>query len=172
MPHHIELNPVSHLTIETVGEPGQRIFYLQGRRENDLITLLLEKVQAVVLADSLEGLLGEIGRRHPEALAAIDRLARYDMRLHEPILPLFRVGNLGLGFNEQGGQVVLVAYELVEDQEEANLVSFWASPTRINALITHIREVVRSGRPICGNCGQPIDPDGHFCPHRNGGYKR
>jgi len=28
--------------------------------------------------------------------------------------------------------------------------------------------VAGQGRPICGNCGEPIDPEGHFCPKRNG----
>lgn len=168
MPQHIELNPVTHLTISAIGEPGKRVFYMQGSRAGDVITLLMEKVQAAALADSMAGLLTEIGRRHPDAVANLDRQARLDLRLREPLEPLFRVGNLGLGFNEQGGQVVIVAYELVEEGEEANMVSFWATPTQINALIEHARAVVKSGRPICGNCGQPIDPGGHFCPHRNG----
>jgi predicted amidophosphoribosyltransferase len=29
-------------------------------------------------------------------------------------------------------------------------------------------EIATRGRPICGNCGEPIDPEGHFCPKRNG----
>jgi hypothetical protein len=28
--------------------------------------------------------------------------------------------------------------------------------------------LIKQGRPICGHCGQPIDPEGHFCPKRNG----
>jgi predicted amidophosphoribosyltransferase len=27
---------------------------------------------------------------------------------------------------------------------------------------------VAAGRPICSMCGQPIDPEGHFCPRKNG----
>jgi uncharacterized repeat protein (TIGR03847 family) len=90
------------------------------------------------------------------------------MRLKEPVQPLFRVGNMGLGYNEDSDQVVLVAYELVEEGEEPNVVSYWASRDQVQALIQHANDVVKAGRPICGNCGRPIDVDGHFCPHRNG----
>ena len=30
------------------------------------------------------------------------------------------------------------------------------------------KEVVAAGRPTCAMCGEPIDPEGHFCPRRNG----
>jgi uncharacterized repeat protein (TIGR03847 family) len=90
------------------------------------------------------------------------------MRLREPVEELFRVGNMGLGFNESSDQVVLVAYELVDEDDEPNVVSFWTSRRQMKALVEHTREVVAAGRPICGNCGRPIDADGHFCPNRNG----
>ena len=31
------------------------------------------------------------------------------------------------------------------------------------AFARRTREVVDAGRPICSDCGQPIDPDGHDC---------
>lgn len=169
MPRHIELNPVSHLTIGTVGPPGQRTFYLQGSQGAQTITLLLEKEQARMLADSFESLLAELAEKHPQDArdAQTDPILR-DMRLREPVDELFRIGNMGLGYNENSDQIVLVAYELVDEDEEPNVVSFWTSRPHIQALIKHIVEVVSAGRPICGNCGQPIDPEGHFCPQRNG----
>lgn len=171
MAQHIELNPVSHLTIGTVGEPGNRTFYLQGGRGSDVVSVIIEKVQAAALADSLEELLQELKKDHPRIQNDLDQPMQLDLRLLEPIDPLFRVGNLGLGFNEDLWRIIIVAYELVGEDEEPNLVSYWAAPGRIQLFIGHTRQVVKAGRPICGNCGQPIDPDGHFCPHRNG-YKR
>ena len=92
-----------------------------------------------------------------------------DMRLREPIEALFRVGNMGLGYNESEQQIVLIAYELVdEEEEEPNVVSFWATRLQMLSLVRHAREIVAAGRPICGNCGRPMDPAGHFCPNRNG----
>jgi uncharacterized repeat protein (TIGR03847 family) len=75
---------------------------------------------------------------------------------------------MGMGFNESANQIVLVAYELVDEDEEPNVVSFWASRSQMESLVNRAREVVAAGRPICGNCGRPMDPEGHFCPNRNG----
>ena len=166
MARHIEMNPVSHITIGTVGEPGQRVFYLQGSSGSDLITLIMEKQQAAMLSSSLETLLEELREKYQQE--EIREPIWTDMRLDSPIEPLFRVGNLGLGYNEEVERIVIVAYELVEEDEEANAVSFWTTLDQANSLVKHGREIVSAGRPICGNCGQPIDADGHFCPNRNG----
>jgi len=166
MSRHIELNPVTHLTIGTVGPSGERVFYLQGSRGSDIVSMIIEKQQAAMLASSLEALLEKLAEKFP---ADDDREPVWtDMRLREPIEPLFRVGNLGLGYNEEVDKIVVVAYELVEDEEEASAVSFWASRPQAQALIKRANDMVSAGRPICGNCGQPIDADGHFCPNRNG----
>jgi uncharacterized repeat protein (TIGR03847 family) len=168
MAHQIELNPVSYLTVGTIGSPGQRTFYLQGGRGSQTISLIIEKEQATMLANSLETFLEELEQKHPVETRETDESVLQDMRLREPVEELFRVGNMGMGFNESADQIVLVAYELVDEDEEPNVVSFWASRGQMQALVNHTREVVASGRPICGNCGRPIDPEGHFCPNRNG----
>jgi len=168
MAQQIELNPTTHLTIGTIGSPGQRAFYLQGGQGIEIVSLLVEKEQASVLSDSLESFLEELEQKHPLETRDTEETILQDMRLREPVESLFRVGNMGLGYNEAGDQIVLVAYELVDEEEEPNVVSFWATRVQIRALASHAREVVASGRPICGNCGRPMDPDGHFCPNRNG----
>jgi uncharacterized repeat protein (TIGR03847 family) len=167
MARQIELNPVSHLTIGTIGPPGQRTFYLQGSRGTQTVSLIIEKEQARMLADSFETLLEELDKQYPSGPMEEETTWR-DMRLREPVEPLFRVGNMGVGYNEATEQVVLVAYELVGEEEEPSVVSYWASRSQIESLIDRAREMVAAGRPICGNCGRPIDPEGHFCPNRNG----
>lgn len=171
MARQIELNPVTQLTIGTVGQPGNRTFYLQGSRGSQVISLIIEKQQAAMLADSFESFLEELAQKHPRNPRESQDPMWMDMRLREPVEALFRVGNMGLGYNEDGNQVVLVAYELVDEGEDPNVVSFWATREQIRVLIPHAREVVNAGRPLCGNCGRPIDPEGHFCPNRNG-YKQ
>jgi uncharacterized repeat protein (TIGR03847 family) len=169
MARHIELNPVSHLTIGTVGPAGQRTFYLQGSKGPNLVSLIVEKQKASMLASSLETLLEEVDGNLP---TAEDREPVWtDVRLREPIEPLFRVGNMGLGYNEESNRIVVVAYELVEEEEEPNVVSFWATRNQAFSLVKHAFEAVQSGRPICGNCGQPMEAEGHFCPNRNGHAK-
>jgi uncharacterized repeat protein (TIGR03847 family) len=168
MARHIELNPVFHLTIGAVGEPGQRTFYLQGSHGSQTISLVIEKEQAAMLAGSFDSLLAELEQKHPRETRENQEPVWTDMRLRQPVEPLFRVGHMGLGYNEDSDQVVLVAYELVEEEEEPNVVSFWASREQVKSLIQHSLEAVKAGRPICGNCGRPIDASGHFCPNRNG----
>jgi uncharacterized repeat protein (TIGR03847 family) len=168
MAHQIEINPASHLTVGTVGPPGQRTFYLQGGRGSQTISLIIEKEQAAMLATSMEAFLEELEEKHPVETRDAEQSVLQDMRLREPVEELFRVGNMGMGFNESADQVVLVAYELVDEEEEPNVVSFWASRDQMRALVAHTHEVVAAGRAICGNCGRPIDPSGHFCPNRNG----
>jgi uncharacterized repeat protein (TIGR03847 family) len=166
MASHIELNPVSQITLGTVGSPGQRTFYLQGSRGSQTISLTIEKEQARMLAESFDALIQELAKKYPEP--ENEAPVWTDMRLREPVESLFRVGNIGIGYNEESNQVVLVAYELVNEDEEPNVVSYWVSRPQVQALVQHTYDVVKAGRPICGNCGKPIDPTGHFCPHRNG----
>ncbi|MCA9934378.1 MAG: DUF3090 domain-containing protein [Ardenticatenaceae bacterium] len=168
MARQIELNPVSHLTVGTIGVPGKRTFYLQGSRGTQTVTLTIEKEQALMMASSFESLLQDLQKKTPQPSGETEEPVWMDMRLREPVTGLFRVGNMGVGYNESTDQIVLVAYELVEEDEEPSVVSFWASRQQIQALIQHAKEVVSAGRPICGNCGRPIDPEGHFCPNRNG----
>lgn len=168
MASQIDFNPATHLTIGTVGPPGQRTFYLQGGRGAQFISLIIEKQQASLLADSLDSFLEELEREHPTDPRGATEPVWMDMRLREPVEELFRVGNMGLGYNDAGDQVVLIAYELVDEEEEPNVVSFWVTRSQVQSLVKHARDVVKAGRPICGNCGRPIDPDGHFCPNRNG----
>lgn len=168
MARQIELNPVTHLTVGTVGVPGKRTFYLQGSRGTQTVTLTIEKEQAAIMASSFESLLQELEKQYPQEGRTAQEPVWKDMRLREPINSLFRVGNMGVGYNESSDQIVIVAYELVAEDETPSVVSFWASRAQIRALIQHTQEVVRAGRPICGNCGRPIDAEGHFCPNRNG----
>ena len=166
MAQHIELNPVSHLTIGTIGPPGQRVFYFQGSKGTNLISLIIEKQQASILASRVEIILEELSE---DSSKDEDRESVWtDMRLREPVEPLFRVGNIGLGYNEENRRLAIVAYELVDEEEEPNVVSFWASRDQAQALVKHALDVVSAGRPICGNCGKTMDAEGHFCPNRNG----
>jgi uncharacterized repeat protein (TIGR03847 family) len=96
------------------------------------------------------------------------------MSLDEPIAPEFRVGQLGLGYDESRDLVVIFARELIAediDPNEASTVRLFCSRAQVDALSKHTLEVVSKGRPICALCGKPMDPDGNvigFCPRRNG----
>ncbi len=169
MPEQIELNPATHITIGTIGEPGNRTFYLQGSQGSTLISLIIEKAQAAMIAEAIEGLLSDIASDHPGLVPTDDvAMLAVDLRLRDPGAELFRVGNLGLGFSEESKRVIVVAYALVEEGLEPDMVSFWGTFDQMRGLIDHTRNIVKSGRPICGNCGESMDREGHFCPRRNG----
>ena len=55
-----------------------------------------------------------------------------------------------------------------EDESEAITVRIWATSLQMLQMASHGEEQISRGRPICGNCMQPIDPKGHFCPKSNG----
>ena len=169
MARQYEVDPVTFITIGTIGPPGKRVFHLQAGDEEQLITLVIEKEQAAALAEGVAQLMTEIGEKL-ELPPADPQAANMDMDLHEPILPAFRVAQLGLGYDEERGMVVVLAQELLMEGENDDpaVARFVTTRDQILALSDHAREVITQGRPICGNCGQPIDPDGHFCPKSNG----
>lgn len=163
-----DLNPVSHITADAIGEPGQRVFYLQASQEQRLVTLVLEKEQVQALAVSVEQMLEELEKRLPQGAAEMELISQYDLVLREPVDPAFRVGQMGLGYDAETDRLIIVAQELADDSDEMSVARFWATRAQMKALSEHSLRVVKAGRPSCPLCSQPIDPDGHFCPRRNG----
>lgn len=163
-----DLEAVQRITAGAVGPPGQRVFYVQARRGNRLISLLAEKEQVRALADAVSQLLDDLAEKNP-ALSTSDDILVTNMNLEEPLEPEFRIGQMGLGYDAERDMVVLVVQGVAEqsDQEPAT-ARFSATRLQMRALSMHASQVVAAGRPICGNCGRPIDPSGHFCPQRNG----
>ena len=104
----------------TVGQPGNRTFFLQARKGSALVSVVLEKVQVQVLAERLALLLAEIARRGvqvPEALAPSDDDTS---PLGEPLMEAFRVGTMTLGWDPEREQVVVEAraQEEADDEDE------------------------------------------------------
>jgi uncharacterized repeat protein (TIGR03847 family) len=156
---------------DAIGPPGQRVFYLQGWQGDRAVSLIVEKVQIQSLAVGLEQFLAEIQEKFPELPEASSDYVEDKMRIHPPVEPVFRVGELGLGYDAENDLLVLVARELVaegEEQDEAGVVRFWCSRSQLRALTHWGLEVASRGRPLCPQCGEPMDAEGHFCPKKNG----
>jgi uncharacterized repeat protein (TIGR03847 family) len=169
-----DLNPVSRLTTGAIGPPGKRVFYLQARQESTLVTLIVEKAQIQSLAVGLSQFLEELGVQYPDLPEPVAEYEEADMELEQPIDPAFRVGQLGLGYDRATDRVVVVAHELQlegADPEEAAVARFWCTRSQLLGMGSWALELAGRGRPICGNCGEPMDPEGHFCPRSNG-HKR
>jgi uncharacterized repeat protein (TIGR03847 family) len=169
--HEIDLNPVLHITTDAVGPPGKRVFYIQASDKNQVVTVIVEKQQVQSLAISVEEFLKELNERQPDLPEADPEYLEADMQIQKPIDPLFRVGQIGLGYDEQRDLMLLIMREIqsTEDQiEDSSTLRVWCTRAQMRALCHWGLEVSGRGRPICGNCGEPIDPEGHFCPKRNG----
>jgi uncharacterized repeat protein (TIGR03847 family) len=165
-----EMHPVSHMTIEAIGPPGQRVFLLQASQGTETITLKLEKEQAQVLAHSIQQLLEELSERFPRPISRMEEPLTSELMLREPVEPLFAIGQMGLGYDESEDALVLVVQELTSEEEsqDARIARFWVTRGQMQAISRHTLEVVAMGRPICPLCSRPMDPDGHFCPKSNG----
>jgi uncharacterized repeat protein (TIGR03847 family) len=167
----IDLRPVTHITTDAIGQPGKRIFYLQGWQEEKTVTLIVEKLQIQTLAVGVEQFLAEIQQKFPDISDASTEYNEEMMHINPPIDPLFRVGEMGLGYDAEDDLVVLIARELIpesEDASQASVVRFWCTRSQVRAMCHWGIEVASRGRPICPQCGQPMDAEGHFCPKKNG----
>ncbi len=95
-----ELKPVNRITTDAIGDPGTRVFYLQGRSADQLLTLLIEKQQIQSLAVGLEQFLQDLEDRYPELTEASSEYVEVEMELEKPIDPAFRIGKIGRGYDE------------------------------------------------------------------------
>jgi uncharacterized repeat protein (TIGR03847 family) len=169
----IDLDPVTRITAAATGEPGHRTFYLQARDDAVVVSLLVEKQQVALLALHVDELLERIGRApNPEDAGVPDPSS---LDLEEPVDPAFRVGQIGLGYEEDRDLVLLQCDEYVPedaDEEQApadpGRVRIWATRGQVYALARRGEREVAAGRPTCPMCGEPLDPAGHFCPRSNG----
>jgi uncharacterized repeat protein (TIGR03847 family) len=167
----IDVDPVIHITTDAIGKPGQRVFYIQAWQADRTITLIVEKVQIQTLAIGVEQFLSEIKERFPDLTEASSDFDDTKMRIQPPVDPLFRVGELGLAYDSDRDMLVLVAREIVTDEqnpEDTSVVRFWCTRSQLRAMTRWGLEVSGKGRPICPYCGEPMEPEGHFCPKRNG----
>ena len=175
MPPH-DLDPVTRLTADAIGEPGSRTFLLQAASGLQQITLLVEKDQVRVLAERVIAWLPELAADKPEDPGEVRAAEAGDLRLNEPVEPDFRVGQLALTYDRDRDRVVLVATELApqgdddlqEPAQEAREVRLWVPRAQLRVMARHGAQVVRQGREPCPLCGNPLDPTGHVCPAQNG----
>lgn len=177
MSESFDLQAPDHFTTGALGAPGQRVFYVQAREAGAVITFKAEKEHVGGLADYLESLLAKT----PVASEEMPR----DLGLLEPISPVWAIGAIGVGYDETADRVLVVANELVEEDEneeeetaaterategtpEGATARFRITRAQAARFAERARALMKAGRPTCQVCGGPIDPGGHLCPRRNG----
>jgi uncharacterized repeat protein (TIGR03847 family) len=164
-----DLDPVTRITAHAVGEPGKRVFWIQGRRERELVSLIAEKEQVLALARAINQLLEDLAEKNPLLSSSDDMLVlASDMSLDEPLESSFRIAQIGIGYDADRDMVILIMQGVQDDEgAEAPTARFSATRQQMRALSEHAERVVAQGRKICGNCGRPMDASGHFCPQMN-----
>jgi uncharacterized repeat protein (TIGR03847 family) len=160
-----ELDPVEHIAVAAVGQPGQRQFYLLATGSGRQLTLACEKAQIQALLVRLNQMMETQGIPAAEHARATSGLV--------PGEPEWQVGEMGLGYHEARRMFVLVASqaavgEEAEPKDEGPSVRFWLSHDQVVAFAKQAETVLTAGRPLCPRCGLPMDPAGHPCPVSNG----
>lgn len=154
----------------TVGEPGERAFFIQARSGARLVTVALEKVQVAALAERLEMVINDLRRSDPSLRAhslPVDADA-----LEIPIESEFEVGAISIAWDESIGKMSVELFEITTTQEQAqNSLKIYADISTCSAFVKRSQALVSAGRLPCPFCAIPIDPAGHLCPRANG-YRR
>jgi uncharacterized repeat protein (TIGR03847 family) len=138
-----EIRPVRSITVDAVGVPGARTFYLQAQFDDGkLVTLLIEKAQALILAEQIDNLFDEFTPRNSPLPAQMPEL-------HYPKSVLFRAGKMGLQYN---ADVDLVGFDIAElrgiDQGTPAVLRLWVTRQQMRTLGRHAQRVAESGLPI------------------------
>lgn len=172
----------------TIGQPGERTFFLQARQGNHLVSVVVEKQQVSVLADHMSSLIDQVGLMMP----GMDVPARYDEAsdtdpLDLPLVADFRAGTMTIAWDPEVERIQVELFsvfpedesdeefaddpaaraeEVSERAEESLLV--WISLVMGRDFVARAEALVKAGRPPCPLCAQPLDAAGHICPRLNG----
>jgi len=169
-----KLDPVESFIVGTIGQPGEREFYLQAKYHGGIHSFAVDKGQVAALADRIALLIGELKAadyRFENVIA---------VPLEVPLIPEFQIGVIGIVWLGETEQVSLDIQEITEgdndlvSEDEADgpaLFRLLMTPDIANAFVSQARKIVAAGRAPCPFCGLPINRDGHLCPRANG-YRR
>jgi uncharacterized repeat protein (TIGR03847 family) len=180
-----DFDPPERFVAGTVGQPGERTFYLQARSGRRVTSVALEKMQVAALAERVDQLLDEVVRTSGGS-AAVPATVPADAVDNDPLdVPLteeFRVGPMALGWDADTERLMIEAHEIVEDESDLpdlgedtedgpTTLRVRLTGTQARAFAARAQVVVAAGRPPCPFCHLPLDPAGHICPRANG-YRR
>jgi len=180
-------DPPDRFVAGSVGQPGQRTFFLQARKGSAVLSVALEKVQVALLAERIAALVEELAQRgielpppttagRPRAGAGAAAGRHATASLEEPVVEAFRIGSMTITYDDAQRDVTIEGRarggdgDADEDNEddERHLLRVRLTVGEARAFALGAMEVVAAGRPPCPLCGEPLDPQGHVCLRRNG----
>lgn len=141
-----EIKSVQTITLDTVGEPGHRVFYLQAvHGEHEIKSVVLEKTQAMLIADEVDKLFEQLSQNYPQLVPVQAGTAPI---LHDPEPAMIRAGKIALQYDEK---TELISFEIGEllgvDQGVPQVLRLWVDRQQIITLGQQARQVVQRGRP-------------------------
>ena len=165
----------------TIGQPGEREFFLQVADGRRVFSVSCEKQQVAVLADRLGSLITEVAKRFDVRAPAVPAEAA-SLTLTTPVDAEFRVGTMGLAWDGEESQVIVELLALSEEEVDETIVleDREDGPDALRVFLTlaeaqdfarRAELVVSAGRPPCPLCSNPLDPEGHICPRLNGYHR-
>ena len=161
---------VNRFVAGTVGEPGERAFFIQALNGTKLVTLALEKAQVSALAERLAIVINDL-RRNDFSLKVRD-LPRDDAPLDTPIEAEFEVGAISMAWDESESRMSIELFEISASEGQAgSSLKVALDISQCGAFVKRSKALVSAGRLPCPFCGLPIDPHAHLCPRANG-YRR
>ena len=189
MPVIHEFDPPERFVVGTVGEPGQRTFFIQARSGTRMVSVALEKQQVAALAERVDELLDQVlddGSSATIVPAVAPRDLDDQAPLEQPIEEEFRAGTMTLSWDPSLNRVVIEVFpitdeievapeadeEAFEEPEPEEVLLVRITPGAARAFALRAGRVVEAGRPSCPFCGGPIDPAGHLCVRANGHRRR
>jgi uncharacterized repeat protein (TIGR03847 family) len=174
MTEAIEFDPVDELAAGALGQPGARVFLIQARKGDAVLSVLVEKEQVRLLAEEATQFLDRIAEEDPEEPTTATEQAGGAVHADEP---LFRARLIGIGYDTERHLVLIELREdAADDEEEApppieesegRIARLYATRAQVRIMARNGVQAVESGRPKCQLCDFPMDPDGHICPRWN-----
>ncbi len=181
-----DYDPPQRFVVGTVGEPGQRTFFLQASGGGRVTSVSCEKAQVAILAERVDELLDMVLRRTGPAsgvpVGATESSLDNDP-LTAPIEEDFRVGVMSLAWDPDRLRVVIECLQVTEGTDVTDpAAAVEADPTlgmlrvtidgvAARSFVRRAGALVAAGRPPCPFCDEALDPSGHVCPRQNG-YRR
>src|ERR1700761_5485110 len=152
-------HPPDRFIAGSVGQPGDRTFYLQATSSGRVTSVVLEKYQVSVLAERIDELLDEGLRRSgdaPDIPETAPAALRDDGPLDLPLTEDFRVGPIALAWDSDGDRVVIevqeesdAPVEVLSDDVPADgpgVLRVRISPSAARAFAQRASQLVAAGR--------------------------
>jgi len=145
----------------TVGQPGERTFFIQAREGNRMTSVACEKQQVSVLAEHLDRVLDEVLRRSAGEVDVppASSKARDTDPLDAPITEEFRVGTMTIAWDPSIDRIVIELFsnvDVVEETTEAPPAAAAEESDEIDADEVFVRARLRGSCPSLGGCWPTI----------------